>query len=120
MKQGMSILSYFFYRLLPWVVGFLLGSMIFPSPALAFIPHWDPKEAFFIRQFSYLFFMVAMIFFIYELKLERLPQHRGFRLLTWASVFFALWNLIVSSGNGSPCILKPRLPRGHKASFHNA
>lgn len=92
MKQGMSILSYFFYRLLPWVVGFLLGSMIFPSPALAFIPHWDPKEAFFIRQFSYLFFMVAMIFFIYELKLERLPQHRGFRLLTWASVFFALWN----------------------------
>lgn len=78
--------------MLPWVVGFLLGSMIFPSPALAFIPHWDPKEAFFIRQFSYLFFMVAMIFFIYELKLERLPHHRGFRLLTWASVFFALWN----------------------------
>jgi hypothetical protein len=92
MKQGRSSLRYFYSRLLPWVVGFLLGSMIFPSPALAFIPHWDPKEAFFIRQFSYLFFAIAMIFFIYELKLERLPQHRGFRLLIWASVFFALWN----------------------------
>lgn len=79
-------------RSLPWVVVFLLGSMIFPSPALAFIPHWDPREAFFIRQFSYLFFMLAMLFFIYELKQGKLQQHRGFRLLVWASVFFALWN----------------------------
>ena len=79
-------------RLLSWVVGFLLGSMICPSPALAFIPHWDPREAFFIRQFSYLFFMLAMLFFIYELKQGKLQQHRGFRLLVWASVFFALWN----------------------------
>ena len=78
-------------RWLPWVVGFLLGSLIFPSPALAFIPHWDPREAFFIRQFSYLFFMLAMLFFIYELKQGKL-QHRGFRLLVWAGVFFALWN----------------------------
>lgn len=93
MKLGRSILRYFYSRLLPWVVCFLLGAVIFPSPALAFIPHWDPREAFFIRQFSYLFFMVAMIFFIYELKQEKLQQHRGFRLLTWAGVFFALWNL---------------------------
>jgi hypothetical protein len=78
-------------RWLPWVMVFLLGSVIFPSPALAFIPHWDPREAFFIRQFSYLFFMLAMLFFIYELKQGKL-QHRGFRLLVWASVFFALWN----------------------------
>ena len=92
MKQGRSILRYFYSRLLPWVVGFLLGSMIFPSPALAFIPHWDPKEAFFIRQFSYLFFMLAMLIFIYELKQGKFSQKRGFRLLVWASIFFALWN----------------------------
>jgi hypothetical protein len=93
MKQGRSNLRSRYSRLLPWLVGFLLGSLILPSPALAFIPHWDPKEAFFIRQFSYLFLMVAMIFFIYELKQEKLQQHRGFRLLAWASVFLALWNL---------------------------
>ena len=84
--------SYRHSRLLPWVIGFLLGSVLFPSPALAFIPHWDPKEAFFIRQFSYLFFMIAMVFFIYELRQEKLQQHRGFRLLAWGSVFFVLWN----------------------------
>ena len=77
---------------LPWVMFFLVGSLIFPSPALAFIPHWDPREAFFIRQFAYLFLMLAMLFFVYELKPGNL-QHRGFRLLVWASVFFALWNL---------------------------
>lgn len=92
MKQERSSLRSRYSRLLPWLVGFLLGSLILPSPALAFIPHWDPQEAFFIRQFSYLFFMVAMIVFIYELKQGKLRQHRGFRLLVWASVFFALWN----------------------------
>lgn len=83
---------YRYSRLLSWVAGFLLGSLIFPSPALAFIPHWDPREAFFIRQFSYLFFMLAMLFFIYELKQGKLQQRRSFRLLVRASVFFALWN----------------------------
>ena len=82
----------FSYRLVPWVAGFLLGSLLLPSPALAIIPHWDPREAFFIRQFSYLFFMLAMLIFIYELKQGKLPHKRGFRLLVWASVFFALWN----------------------------
>ena len=93
MKQVRWSLRYLYARLLPWLGGFLLGSLILPSPALAFIPHWDPQEAFFIRQFSYLFFMVAMIYFVYELKQEKLQQHRGFRLLAWGSVFFALWNL---------------------------
>jgi hypothetical protein len=79
-------------RWLPWGGGLLLGLMIFPAPAFAFIQHWDPREAFFIRQFSYLFFMLAMLFFIYELKAGKL-HHRGFRLLVWASLFFALWNL---------------------------
>ena len=90
--DGKSNARNWYSRLLPWVVGFLLGSVIFLSPALAFIPHWDPREAFFIRQFSYLFFMLAMLFFIYELKQGKLQQHRGFRLLVRASVFFALWN----------------------------
>ena len=79
-------------RLLPWMIGSLLLLLIFPSPAQAFIPHWDPREAFFIRQFAYLFWALAMVFFIFALKQERLQQHRGFRWLVWAAVFFALWN----------------------------
>jgi hypothetical protein len=70
-----------------------VASLLCPTPALAIIQHWDPREAFFIRQFSYLFFMLAMLYFMYELKLGKLPQQRGFRLLVWASAFFALWNL---------------------------
>jgi hypothetical protein len=113
-------LRYLYTRLLPWVMVLLLGSVLFPSPALAIIPHWDPREAFFIRQFSYLFFMLAMLFFIYELKQGK-SQHRGFRLLVWASVFFALWNFDCFLGQlfarffapqvipGEPGILSQRL-----------
>jgi hypothetical protein len=64
-----------------------------PQPALAFIPHLDPKEGFFIRQLSYLFFLIAMVIFYFELNKERLKQYRALRILAWASLFFALWNL---------------------------
>jgi hypothetical protein len=59
---------------------------------LAFIPHWDPLEAFFIRQFAYLFWALSMVFFIFALKQENLQQQRGFRWLVWSGIFFALWN----------------------------
>jgi hypothetical protein len=117
MKQGRSSLRYMHSRLLPWVLGFLLGSLIFPSPALAFIPHWDPREAFFIRQFSYLFFMVAIIFFIYELKQERLQQQRGFRLLAWAGVFFALWNFDCFIGQFMAMYFKAQIAEGTAGIF---
>lgn len=73
--------------------GLLLAVWLWPSPALAYISHWDPTEAFFIRQVAYLVFALAMLFFAYELKLESLQEHPGFRKLIWASIFFALWNL---------------------------
>ncbi len=80
-------------RLFLSVLGLLVLSWLSPQPALAYIPHWDPKEGFFVRQFSYLFFLVAMFFFLFELKQEKLQKYRGFRLLAWASLLFALWNL---------------------------
>lgn len=117
MERRRSSLRHGYYRLLPGVIGVLLGVVLFPSPALAFIPHWDPKEAFFIRQFSYLFFMVAMIFFIYELKQERLQQQRGFRLLAWASVFFALWNFDCFIGQFIALYFKAQVTDGTAGIF---
>lgn len=80
-------------RVLPGFILFMVLMWLCPQPASAFIPHWDPKEGFFVRQFAYLVFLIAMLFFIYELKQERLERHRGFRFMVWASGFFALWNL---------------------------
>ena len=101
-----------FIRWWPWVLGVLLASLLNPAPALAIIPHWDPREAFFIRQFSYLFFMLAMLYFIYELKLGKLPQQRGFRLLVWASAFFALWNLDGFLGQLFALFYQPQVVEG--------
>jgi hypothetical protein len=117
MKQVRPALRFRYSSLLSWVVGFLLASLLFPTPALAFIPHWDPREAFFIRQFSYLLFMVAMIFFIYELRQENLQQHRGFRLLAWGSVFFALWNLDCFIGQLFSLYFKAQVAEGAPGSF---
>jgi hypothetical protein len=80
-------------RLIFFLLSFILWGWSCPDPAFAYIPHWDPKEGFFVRQFSYLFFLFAMLFFFYELKQENLRQKPGFRFLALASGFFALWNL---------------------------
>jgi hypothetical protein len=100
-----------------YVIGFLLGSLFWASPALAFISHWDPKEAFFIRQFSYLFWALAMLFFFYELKQVKLQQHRGFRLLAGASVFFALWNFDCFIGQFIALYLDTAVTSGGTKSF---
>ena len=96
------------YRLLPWLVVFFLGCLFLPSQAWAFIPHWDPKEAFFIRQFAYLFWALAMVFFIFALKQENLVQHRGFRWLVWSAIFFALWNFDCFIGQFIDLALSPQ------------
>jgi hypothetical protein len=80
-------------RLIFFLLSCILWGWSCPDPAFAYIPHWDPKEGFFVRQFSYLFFLFAMLFFFYELKQENLRQKPGFRFLALASGFFALWNL---------------------------
>jgi hypothetical protein len=94
-------------------LGLLLLLWSYPESAFAYIPHWDPKEGFFIRQFSYLFFLIAMLFFFYELKQENLRYKPGFRFLALASGFFALWNLdcfvgqFVALNLGAPVLSGP-------------
>jgi hypothetical protein len=80
-------------RLIFCLCGFFILGWAAPQPAYAYIGHWDPAEGFFVRQFAYLFFLAAMLFFIYELKQEKLPQHRGLKFLALAGALFALWNL---------------------------
>jgi hypothetical protein len=82
-----------YFQLLILIIAFPLVSLFIPTPAWAFIPHSDPREAFFIRQFSYLFWAWAMLFFIFALSQENLRKHRGFRWLVWSAIFFALWNI---------------------------
>jgi hypothetical protein len=85
-------------RLFLSALGLLVFLWLSPHPALAYIPHFDPKEGFFIRQFSYLFFLVAMFFFYFELNQEKWKKYRGLRFLARASLLFALWNLTCFMG----------------------
>jgi hypothetical protein len=99
-------------RLILSLLGFMILGWSYPESAFAYIPHGDPQEGFFIRQFSYLFFLFAMLFFFYELKAENLRQKPGFRFLALASGLFALWNLDCFVGQFvalslTPVILEP-------------
>jgi hypothetical protein len=85
--------------------------------ALAYIQHLDPKEGFFIRQFSYLLFLGAMVFFYFELNQEKLKKYRGLRFLAWASLLFALWNLNCFMGQFFALNLDASLISGSAASF---
>jgi hypothetical protein len=80
-------------RLLFCLCGLTVLCWADPQPAYAYIGHWDPREGFFVRQFAYLFFLAAMLFFIFELKAEKLPRYRGFKFLALAGGLLALWNL---------------------------
>jgi hypothetical protein len=92
MEKEYPLANFYYFRRLRLIPVFLLLTIMLPSQAWAFIPHWDPQEAFFIRQFSYLFWALAMVSFIFALKQENLVQHPGFKWLVWSGIFFALWN----------------------------
>ena len=94
-------------RLLPIMVGLLAGLLCYPTPALAFMPHWDPEEAFFVRQFAYLFWALAILFFIFELRQQKLQQYRSFRLLARSGGFFVAWNIVCFIGQFIRLILAP-------------
>jgi hypothetical protein len=110
-------MTFRFAPLLALAAGFLLAGAACPPPAWAIISHRDPQEAFFVRQFSYLFFMVAMIFFLVALKQGKFQRHRGFRLLTWASLFFALWNLDGFLGQIFSLYFQTRMAGGETGLF---
>jgi hypothetical protein len=50
-------------------------------------------EGSYVHETAHLLFLLAMLFFIYEIFHANLEKFRGFHLLAWAWALLALWNL---------------------------
>ncbi len=61
----------------------------------------------YVHQTAHLLFCGAMLYFIYEIRRERLQRYRGFRLLMWACGVLAFWNLDAFVGHWSEWSLSP-------------
>jgi hypothetical protein len=88
------------------VIAFLAFS---PTPGWAQWEGWFSwgTQGSYVHQTAHLLFAGAMFFFIYQLHREGLKQYRGFRLLTWASWFLAVWNLDAFVGHSVEWSLSP-------------
>ena len=63
-----------------------------PKPALAFSLLWETQGSY-AHQMAHLFFAIAMIFFIYEIKRGELRGMPGVTSLIWACGLLVWWNL---------------------------
>ena len=70
----------------------ILLLLALPSGAAATQGHGGP-EGLYAHQMAHLFFMFAMGLLIYWLRLRRLVDQAGWRLIQYAALFFILWNL---------------------------
>ncbi len=77
-------------RILPGVFLLLLC-----SPQYVLAQGWFQwgTEGSYVHQTAHLLFCGSMLFFIYEMRQEKLQRYRGFRYLIWACGILALWNL---------------------------
>lgn len=70
----------------------ILLLLALPSGVAATQGHGGP-EGLYVHQMAHLFFMFAMGLLIYWLRLRRLVDQAGWRLIQYAALFFILWNL---------------------------
>ncbi|MBZ4659595.1 MAG: hypothetical protein JG766_1518 [Desulfacinum sp.] len=54
--------------------------------------HAEP-EGLYAHQLAHAFFLVSMGILVYWLRERHLTQHRGWRYLQYAAIFFILWNV---------------------------
>jgi hypothetical protein len=68
---------------------------LFLSPRYALAQGWFQwgTEGSYVHQLAHLLFCGAMLFFIYEMRQEKLQRYRGFRYLIWGCAILAFWNL---------------------------
>jgi hypothetical protein len=81
-------------RRLAQVLSGILVLLLF-SPRYVLAQGWFEwgTEGSYVHQTAHLLFFGAMVFFIFEIRQERLQQYKGFRCLMWACGILALWNL---------------------------
>jgi hypothetical protein len=90
--------------------------VLFPTPALAIQIH-GPPEGIYVHQAAHVCFFVAMLYFAFELRRSHLAAQRGFRLMAWACLFFALWNLDAFVGHWTESLLSPEAFIGQFQDF---
>jgi len=56
-------------------------------------------EGSYVHQLAHLLFFAAMVFFIFEIRQERLQRYKGFRWLMWSCAILAFWNLDALAGH---------------------
>jgi hypothetical protein len=81
-------------------------TLLFLSPRLSLAYQEWQQEGLYIHQAAHLLFLAAMVYFIYEMRRERLQNWRGFRLLIWACALLALWNVDSMVGHFSEWFLE--------------
>jgi hypothetical protein len=80
-------------RLAQILTGVLIFLLFSPRYVLAQGWFFWGTEGSYVHQLAHLLFCGAMIFFIYEMRQEKLQSYRGFRYLIWGCAILALWNL---------------------------
>ena len=53
----------------------------------------DRPEGLFAHQMAHIFFMTSMIFLVYWLRKNRFVEQKGWRLIQYSGILFALWNI---------------------------
>ncbi len=81
-------------RKLPTLVSLTLacGILAFPHVSWATQIH-DRPEGLFAHQMAHIFFMTSMIFLVYWLRKNRFVEQKGWRLIQYSGILFALWNI---------------------------
>jgi hypothetical protein len=63
----------------------------------------------YVHQTAHLLFCAAALYFIYEIRREKLQRFRGFRLLMWAWGLLAFWNLDAFMGHWCEWTFSPAI-----------
>ncbi len=80
-------------RVAPIISGVFLLLLFSPNYVLAQGWFQWGTQGSYVHQMAHLLFAGAMLFFIYEIRREKLQNYKGFRCLMWACAILALWNL---------------------------
>lgn len=103
-------------RLAQILSGVFVFLLLYPSYALAQGWFLWGTEGSYVHQLAHLLFCGAMIFFIYEMRQEKLQRYRGFRYLIWGCVILAFWNLDAVVGHTLEWGLRNPVIMGHGLS----